>query len=308
MPACHICQQTLYACTVLLVFQGLAMCRRIRISLYQFFDSYTWQHPFGDWYASLLICSYCSTNASGTASWFSGTNSWVRHPSPRHHSKMKKKKQSYWGFFYRRRINGIISMCTARNHAEELLILCTGEKKKEKIKEQDLCCFKHCLTSLTLGLNVQNDGTSTISQDNGSKSVFKPDFSRERRVDLAPTHTTLKRCEIPICNPVAQLVLRAWFPMPCLGVYFSCCQLGSFHLCHISEVSATSLETACQSHLFIFLLKSAWRAECSLNNFSHIDGLFLLVLFLFFNNSFLKRRWVWKLVQLVNIMSMSIGK
>lgn len=65
-----------------------------------------------------------------------------------------------------------------------------------KKKNQDFYYFKHCLTILALGLTVQNDETSTISQDNGSRSVFKPDFSRERRVDLAPTHITLKRCNL----------------------------------------------------------------------------------------------------------------
>lgn len=232
MPACHICQQTLDVCTGLFVFQGLAMCRRIRISLYQFFDSYIWQHPFGDWYASLLICSYCSTNYSGTVSWFSGACAWVRHLSSWYQGPQQneKKEQIYWEFFSEDRKNWI-RVCAQPGIMLKNLQSCVQEKKKD----QDFYCFKHCLTILALGLTVQNDETSAISQDNGSRSVFKPDFSRERRVDLAPTHITLKRC-----NLKSQLVtlLLNWssepcFPCPVLASIFLAADLGVF-ICAIS--------------------------------------------------------------------------
>lgn len=140
-----------------------------------------------------------------------------------------KKNQSYRVFFYRRQDKWNISTCTARNHTGGLIILCAGEKT------QALSCFKHYLTFLALGLTVQNDGTSAISQDNGSRSVFKPDFSRERRMDLAPTHITLKRC-----NLKSQLVtlLLNWssetgFQCPALASIFLAADLGVF-ICAIS--------------------------------------------------------------------------
>lgn len=74
-------------------------------------------------------------------------------------------------------------MCTARNHVEELIILCAGKKKK-----QALCCSKCCLTFLALGLTVQNDETSAISQDNGSRSVFNQ-TSQEKEGWIWHPHT-----------------------------------------------------------------------------------------------------------------------
>lgn len=88
-------------------------------------------------------------------------------------------------------------------------------------------CFKHCecLSILPLGLSVQTDEALTISQDKGGRHVFKTVFSRERSMDLAPTHLTLKKRNLKsqfVILLVAQLDLTAWFPVPCLSRCFSC--------------------------------------------------------------------------------------
>lgn len=138
----------------------------------------------------------------------------------------------------------------------------------------------------------------TISQDKGSRHVFKPIFSRKRRMDLAPTHLTLKNCNLKhqfVTMVVAEVDLRACFPTPCLSLCFSCCWLGISYLCRIPEISAISLETTCQSQAFISPLKSVWRAECSLNNFSHIGDLSFFFFFFSFTIAFRKKdgfkRW-----------------
>lgn len=177
-------------------------------------------------------------------------------------------------------------MCTPRNYAGELIILCVAKKVSF------VFCFKHCecLFILSLGLSIQTGETLTMSQDKGGRRVFKPVFSRERRMDLAPTHLTLK-IWIPICNPGGfstgpQSLVPHALPQP---LFFLLLSWDFSFVPYPWNKRNKPRDSLSESAVYI-------PAEVCLENrmlikqfFTHWWS-FLLVLFLFFYNSLQKKR------------------